>query len=166
LALGACGGGGSDGPIDGPPINGSCTTSPDNCTGETICVGGACVLAFPRSYTISNIKLMVPTTDPDGAAWDAGGGAPDLFIEINVNGAKVATTPVVSDMFSATFAGPFQVQLEGGATVRFDSFDEDVTVNDPAYACIANPITAQLLRIRKLACMTGSNSMVLDIAPR
>lgn len=163
----ACGGGGdsSDG-IAPDSSRGECNELDDRCPAESICVGFSCVAAFPRAYNATNIKLAVPTTDPDGLAWDTGGGAPDLFVTINVNGAAAATTPVVADMFSATFVGPFQMQITAGATVRFDSFDEDVTVNDPAFACIANPITAALLRSRKLVCTSGANSMTIDVRPR
>ena len=35
----ACGGGGDGIPADGPPLNDSCSASPDNCTGENICIG-------------------------------------------------------------------------------------------------------------------------------
>ncbi|MBL9016740.1 MAG: hypothetical protein JNL83_21310 [Myxococcales bacterium] len=142
----------------------ACTTSPDNCTGETLCVGGSCVAAFPRVYAITGVSVSVPTTNPNnGQTWDVGGGAPDLFLG-NSNG--VAFSGVVADQFSATFAGPFDVQLVAGATLRIDVWDEDVTTHDAAFACQANPITAQLLRTRTFACAVNGMTMTSTIRPK
>jgi hypothetical protein len=172
VLLVACGGGGNnDGVfVDGPPLGGSCTEVNDACTGETICVSGSCVVAFPRTYEASAIMLTLRTTDPNGAGWDVGGGAPDPLVEIHVNGTKVAMTSTVQDSFSGNFAGPYAFELVGGANLEFIAYDEDVTANDLAYGCGATPITANLLRSRELMCIgsgaTQGNSIRVTVTPR
>jgi hypothetical protein len=153
------GGGGGGG-------GGSCDAFADRCAGENICIAGRCEAAFGRIYSITNVQVTVPTTDPQGAPWDVGGGAPDLLLEISVDGAKVADAPAVPDQFSATFTGPFSVTLIGGSALVVSILDEDLTVNDPAFACGADPITADQLRARALGCMQGANNLSLGIAPR
>lgn len=143
----------------------SCSPSADNCAGETICVNNACVAAFPRVYAITNVTHMVSTTTSTGAGWDVGNGAPDLFVTISVNNTVAATTSVVADQFSASWAGPFSVQLIAGSTLALNSYDEDLTTNDPGYQCGA-PITAALLRSRELGCTTATWSMAFRIAPQ
>lgn len=163
LALVGCAsdGGGDDGGGD------ECTVMADNCTGETICVAGSCVAAFPRVYKLGAIQHSVPTTKTDSTSWDAAGGAPDLFVTIDVNGTTVATTNVVSDQFNATWPGPFSVSLIAGSTLTLTSYDQDVSVNDPGFACEAKPITAALLRLRQLGCTSPPPwSLSYVIAPQ
>lgn len=169
LALGACGGGGDDGVGDdggGDDGTTACSETADTCTGETICVGAACEAAFGRVYAITNVALAVPTTDPTGAEWDLGGGAPDLFLVIDVDGTVAATTATVQDEFSAAFAGPYNAQLIAGSTLELTAYDEDVSDDDLAYVCSAAPITAELLRGRDLGCASGGSSLTFHIAPR
>ena len=95
LLVAACasddgGGGGGD----------MCNVANDTCAGETVCVDGSCVAAFPRVYNIGNVRVTLPTTDSQGAAWDIGGGAPDIFVEVRVNGTLAGTTSTVQDQFS------------------------------------------------------------------
>jgi hypothetical protein len=151
---------------DGEGLGDECSEIADTCTGESVCVLGACEAAFTRVYAISNVQLAVPTTKPDNSSWDLGGGAPDLFLEISINGTVAATTPDVPDSFSATFAGPFDVQVIAGSTLLMASFDEDATVNDPAFNCQAAPLTAQQLRSRRLSCAAGGSSMQFVIEPK
>jgi hypothetical protein len=142
----------------------ACTTSPDNCVGETICVASTCVAAFPRVYRFTNVAVAMPTTNPNnGQSWDIGGGAPDLYLG-DSTGARLSN--VVQDQFSATFPGPFEVMLVAGATLRLDVWDDDVTTPDFAYACQANPITAELLRTRSFRCQTGGASLNAVIEPK
>lgn len=143
----------------------ACSTSPDNCTGEMICVASSCVAAFPRVYRVTNISVMVPTTNPvGGGAWDVGGGAPDMFIGEGSGGATKLSA-VVQDQFSATFPGPIQFNLIGGSTLRIDVWDEDVTTNDPVTACQRAPITAAALRSRTFNCAGSGITFTAAINP-
>lgn len=156
--------GGAAGVDAGP----ACTSANDACSGETVCVAGACVAAFPRIYRIANVMHMVPTTMVDGTDWDASSGgtaAPDLFVAIRVNGATVATTAVVADSYTAMFAGPYSVELVGGSSLQLQSFDEDLADDDAAYTC-GGVMTASLLRAREIACAPGAWSMALQISPQ
>ncbi len=160
LLAGCLGGDGDDGG------GGTCSEIADRCAGESICLGGRCEAAFGRIYSITDVQITVPTTDPQGESWDAGGGAPDLLLQILVNGSVVASAPAVQDRFSAAFAGPFDVTLIGGSTLLLSTLDEDITVNDPAFACRADPITADMLRGRTASCTEGENDLSFRIHPR
>jgi hypothetical protein len=155
-----CGGGGDGGIGDG------CSENADLCAGETICIANRCEAAFGRIYSIADVAVSVPTTDPNGQPWDAGGGAPDLRIDILVNGTLLGSAPAVQDEFSATFAGPFNVQLVGGSSLLIAALDEDLTTDDPAFACQATPITASQLRSRTLSCNDGGSTLTFEIDPR
>lgn len=164
LAFIGCGGGNGD---DGGDDSGDeCSEQSDTCDGESICVDGFCEDAFGREYSITDVDVEVPTTAPSGDAWDVGGGAPDLFVEIYVNDFVEDTSTVEQDSFSAFFPGPFTAELIAGNDLTIVSYDEDITVDDPAYACAASPITASLLRSRLLSCSSGTGSMTFTIQPR
>ncbi|GAB4202200.1 MAG: hypothetical protein OHK0013_15180 [Sandaracinaceae bacterium] len=159
LAAGCDGGGGG-------PSGGGCTPSADTCTGESICVAGACEAAFGRIYTIMDVSVSVPTTDETGAAWDAFGGAPDPFIVVLVNGSTVATSATRNDTFSGTFSGPYNATLIAGSSLAIQVWDEDVSANDLMFTCQASPIGADLLRQRSLACSSGGFTVSFQIDPR
>jgi hypothetical protein len=160
----ACGGddGGSGG-VDASTGNGGCTAIPtDNCSGDDVCPGNGqeCGAAFPRMYWVTNIQVTVPTTDPNGAEWDVGGGAPDLFVVVGVNGTEAGRTQPVQDQFSATFSGPVMVQLAAAqATLDLHVYDSDVTSGDDALDCSA-PMTAELLRGHQLSCAPPTGAMM------
>lgn len=156
----ACGGD-DDGGIDLD----QCSSSPDTCDGDTVCIAGSCEAAFGRLYRITAVQVQLPTLDPNGEAWDVGGGAPDIFIDILVNGASVARSAPVADRFSATFAGPFTVQPIGGGSLAIVVYDEDLTTDDVAYSCTAAPLTTDLLRARELACDSANGQLSFRIDP-
>jgi hypothetical protein len=148
--------------IDAP----QCTATADSCPGESICIANRCEAAFGRIYDIRSIHVMVPTLDPGGLYWDIGGGAPDLTVRISINGVERAATGTVNDQFSASFPGPHAVQPIGGGSLYVAAYDEDVTNYDFAYGCLADPLTAEMLRTRRVACASGGNSLQLAIEPR
>lgn len=127
-------------------------------------MASACVAAFPRVYSLTNITVSVPSTNPNNnSTWDVGGGAPDIFLG---NSMGVPFTTAVADSFNASFAGPFDVQLVAGATLRIDAWDEDATVDDFVMACQAMPVSASLLRARSFHCATAGMSMTSSINPK
>ena len=142
----------------------ACSTSPDNCTAETICISGKCEPAFPRVYRITNVSVMVPTSNPNNNSdWDVGGGAPDLYLG-DQQGTPISSA--VQNQFSATFPGPLEVQLVAGTALRIDAWDEDVSVPDYAFGCQANPITAAQLRARAFGCAANGGSLNSVITPK
>ena len=142
-----------------------CSETADTCPDDTICVAGGCEDAFPRVYAITDVQLSVPTTDPNGEPWDAGGGAPDLFVKISVDNTVVATTQPVQDSFAATFAGPFQVQLIAGSSLVIATLDSDLTLDDSVFDCVAAPITSDQLRGRLQSCTGNTGTMLYTIEP-
>jgi hypothetical protein len=155
---------------DAPPqtidAGSPCSAAADTCTGDSICIAGACEAAFGRLYDVRALSVTLPTTDPAGDSWDFGGGAPDIFVTISVDDVMMATTPTIDDQFSATFAGPFPIQPIGGASLLLVAYDEDITTNTVAYSCKASPLTAEQLRARHLACASGGRTMSFMIEPR
>jgi hypothetical protein len=143
---------GDDQGDDGDDTSDECSETADDCTGDNICIGGSCEAAFGRLYDVTDVNISLPTTDPDGAAWDAGGGAPDILIDVSSNGVHAPVSATVDDVFDAYFPGPFTVTIAGGADLTLEIYDEDLTVNDFAGGCAADPITADLLRSRLLSC--------------
>ena len=140
----------------------ACTESADNCSGETICMAGTCVAAFPRVYRVTNVSVSVPTTKPDGSEWDGFGGAPDMFL----SSGGVALTAAVPNEFSASFAGPFEVALVAGQSLRVDVYDEDELADDYATGCERNPITAAVLRSRNFDCAGSGITFTSTIRPK
>lgn len=140
-----------------------CSTSPDTCTGDTICIA-TCEPVVPRAYRITNISHSVPATKPDGSPWDVG-SAPDLFVVVSVNAVQLAETQYVSDQLSAAWPGPFNIQLTAGASLVVASFDDDVSANDEVFTCQASPVTATQLRARTLRCEASGYRLTFDINP-
>jgi len=58
------------------------------------------------------------------------------------------------------------VTLIASSSLALEVLDVDLTIDDPAYGCQANPITADLLRGRELSCVTGGSSLAFVIDPR
>lgn len=141
-----------------------CSATVDTCSGETICIAGICEAAFPRVYQITNVVASMPTRNPNtGEEWDIGGGAPDLYVG-DVSGTPISA--VVADEFSATFVGPFEVQLIAGQAFRLDLWDEDVTTPDYAFGCGQNPISPSLLRSRNFGCAANGATLSATIEPK
>lgn len=138
----------------------------DSCSGDSICIDdNMCEPAAPRAYIIGDIVAMVPFTKTDGTSWDAAGNAPDLFVTILVNGTAVATTAATPDSFSARPVGEYRVNLPAGPTILIRTQDEDVSSNDAALDCLAQPVTAAMLRSRVLQCSQGGYSVSIAITP-
>lgn len=150
-------------PGDCQPAPQACTTSPDSCTGDTICINGTCAVAFPRIYRITNVAVTVPMTNPaSGDAWDVGGGAPDPFLKSN----SIVLAPAVDDTYTATFAGPFELQLVSGGALRLEVWDEDLSSDDFMFLCEDAPVRAELLRARAFTCAVNGFSVSAQINPK
>ncbi len=168
-SLGGVGGAGCGGDGDGdgsPDASVPCSETADTCSGETVCLGGACVVAFPRVYAVSNVQHTVPATRPDGSAWDSGGTPPDLLLQISVNGVIAHTTPSVPDSLTASFVGPFNLELIAGSSLILSTYDEDPVGNDPAYSCQSNPVSLAQLRARVIACNSPGYVLQVRIEPQ
>ncbi|MGH7179495.1 MAG: hypothetical protein ACREJC_19115 [Tepidisphaeraceae bacterium] len=136
-----------------------CTAANDTCTGSTICVSGACVAAFPRTYVITNVVVAaIP------GAYDPDNSGPDLFISDD-NGA-MKWTAVQPDTLTATFPGPIERMLTEGLQFRVYAWDDDPPNSRMvAFAC-QWPLFASTLRPRTLSCAYNGGSMSFSINPK
>jgi hypothetical protein len=154
LAFGACDGGGEEpGPCD--------ETVPEDCVGETVCVAGACVAAYPRGYTIGPIRVKVAQTGQNGGSWDPGAGvmaAPDLYAAVSIDGTLLATTATIPDTYEAEFTDPILLAVTAGSHISVVVSDEDGATDTQAFLCANFPIDAGALRRRTIACGTEQDT--------
>jgi hypothetical protein len=105
----------------------------------------ACVVDPNSHWNVVAVSTALATTDPNGASWDLGGGAPDPYARCEIPiGAQVGVTDTVQDMFSAawnqTVCPNVQASVLLGNTWSLCVFDEDVTTPDVA-GCWPGPFT-------------------------
>lgn len=146
-----------------------CTPEADPCAdvGCSLCASpGACETALPRRYRVAPFSASVPTTKPDGSSWDVGGGAPDLFVWVEVDGSVVLPmTAVADDTFAAMFTGSFaDVTLVSGSEIVMEVRDQDVTGSDGAFICTFE-VTPALLRGRILSCTGDLGDLLGSVVP-
>jgi hypothetical protein len=144
----------------------ACTAANDTCTGDTLCVGGACVAAFPRTYVITDVVVSISTTN-QGAMWDPDSSAPDLYLG-NQND-FVRLTPTVTGL-AVTFPGPIEVTLTAaGLQYRLYVWDDDgppVQLRQTAFACQRFPSASELRARTLLPCAYNNSSLSLTINPK
>jgi len=148
----------------------------DTCLGDTICLcpggdlfcdgTGTCSVAFGRRYTIAVSELTLPDRKPDGTCWDAACGAPDPYVVFSVDGVELGRTPAASDLLTVVYdpLPAVDATVAAGSTIRLDVFDEDISADDPAFACVATA-TGALLRSRDLSCEGVLGQMTAIIVP-
>jgi hypothetical protein len=147
-----------------------CICPPVSCSelGCSVCATpGTCEAATPRRFRIVPIEAAVPTTSPSGDAWDPGGGAPDLYARVSVDGSTIlASTAVGSDSFTVSWSGAFaDATLVAGSRVLIEVFDrDDLDADDGAFVC-EWPVTAELLRGRILFCEGELGSLLATVLP-
>lgn len=143
------------------------SSSIDLCSESNVCSGGACTVAFPHDYVITNISATAPNMKPDGMPWDSDGdGTPDIYVDISVGGAVVQSTPVNPNSFNATFAGPFTIMLTDGTALDLQSSDKDDPGSEVIYDCPIPMVTASLLRTRYVQCSgVGGGTINYTIKP-
>lgn len=170
LALAACS---DDAPaIDAPPSTpdaaGTCSETVDRCVGETICLAGTCVAAYPRTYNFSEITVTASATN-GGMPWDPDDGSlADITVSIENALVNIATTPVVSDRTSATFPGPYPVMLTGEGVLLIFASDDDDGAAQQIVACALVGKQEQLapFRTRRVSCANGPMSMMITVEPQ
>lgn len=111
-------------------VDNTCTAG-TNCEVSTdVCVAGTCAAGLGRSYRVTVQSATAPVQNSAGEAWDIGGGAPDLFFVVFVNGEVVGQSTAVQDTFTATFNSYVDVLVQQGTEVAIQLMDEDVSSND------------------------------------
>jgi hypothetical protein len=168
VALSACGGGGTGDDDDDAPLDAAaaeCTEALDECTGETVCLDGACVPAFGRYYEVRDVSVSLPARDPDGQEWDEDRTPPDVFIEVSSSGALAPSSSTEQDSSYAEFPGPFRVLPLAGGFLEVVAYDEDETSDALATTCRIEPLTVEIIRVRSIACEGGSGDVELSVHP-
>lgn len=139
-----------------------------SCGGETICIGQECVQAFGRNYVFTVRSGTFPQFDRSGDPWDAAGGLPDGFVVLTINGTPFTTRAVQDTLTPAWNQATSPTPIPGGTVLLIEVYDEDLTDDDPAWACQANPLTADFLRGGAITCqgsaLPGSN-IIVDVRP-
>jgi hypothetical protein len=139
------------------PCTAATATAADTCTGENICINGACVSAFGRQYAIVIYDGAMKMNNAAGETWDVPGGLPDPFVRITLNGQALGETSVKSDTLAPMWNEGGNVVIPGGSTFQLDILDEDVAANDDMFSC-AGPLTADLIRAYVLSCSSAAAS--------
>jgi hypothetical protein len=75
----------------------------------------------------------VPPRTVDGRAWDEGGGAPDPFAKLIVNGKEIIVTPVESDTLRPKWADQVRAnyRIARGSAVRVEVWDRNAIKSRP-----------------------------------
>jgi hypothetical protein len=143
----------------------TCSTAPDTCTGDNICVANVCTPAFPLAYRITAFTIHVPagfTHDTDGK--------PDLQPHVAVGNPDlqdVTPIPVSPNTLDLMLPGPFDLTLMANTTTLLVGVDDaDPTSPMTILDCIDAPATAQMLRNGGDACANGPATISFKIAPK
>ena len=123
--------------------NSACNTGGNACVdcGPTgLCNAGVCTLDPASRWDVVVVDVTVPTTDVEGVAWDAFGGAPDPFVEVRAGSesAPSVRTSHFMDIFSATFNEVTAANVRADTVktlLRFDVWDLDTSLHDWIGAC-------------------------------
>ncbi len=143
-----------------------CVRGDGTCTGETVCISGSCENAFGRLWKVTISSGTVPNTNPAGAAWDFGGGAPDLFVEVDIDGSVIGRTTTAQDTFAATWNETIDVNLIAGNKLTLWVWDEDVSSNDYAFGCQWDPVPVSLLQGGIISCNFTDGTLSGFIDPK
>jgi hypothetical protein len=74
------------------------------------------------------VEVWLPSTKPDGRAWDAGGGPPDPFVVVRQGGRTLATTDRMQDSLSAAWT--LDIPIDPAEIVTLDVYDRDLAEHD------------------------------------
>lgn len=143
---------------------------PTSCDGDDVCIDGACVSAWGRSYELSVVQARMPPRAPDGSAWDYDGGPPDPVVVVRIGSTYALITEVVVDAFVASFEERAVKTLARDRTWEVWLYDADIAGPQPGLVCRFEPLSAAYLRERRLRCEgrqpeTIGSVVILRIVP-
>ncbi len=141
--------------------------STDVCTGDTVCMGDACAAAFPHDYMITNLSATAPNQKSNGTPWNPNNadGSPSMSVDISVGGTVVKTTPVTTDSYNATYAGPFTVSLTSGTALDVKSSNTSGGALELVYDCPIPTVSAAIMRVRYVLCSGSGVTINYTIDP-
>jgi hypothetical protein len=124
----------------------ACTTAPDNCTGDNICMSGSCVPAYGRVYKLFIANGSMPEKTAQNEAWDSFGGLPDPLVSAFLNTNHVFDTTYKSDTLSPIWIESDTVTIPTGSKLQLDVYDSDIDVDGLMFSCFNVALTAERLR--------------------
>ncbi|HEY4179206.1 MAG TPA: hypothetical protein VGM90_20320 [Kofleriaceae bacterium] len=125
----------------------TCTSAPDTCTGDNVCVTGTCVPAFGRVYKLYMQGGKMTQNDAAGATWDSAGGLPDPYVNQYLNGTFLAATTTADDTLTPAWNTNTIVTVAAGAKLQFDVIDDDIGPGgQDMFSCFNIALTADVLR--------------------
>lgn len=165
-ALPGCGLGG-DGDDNGGGGNGDGNGGQDSgcsshreCGDLEFCNDGSCDEVAGRKFFVS-ADAGTAVTDGD---WDVGGGAPDPYVSIFMDGDLECYTSTDDDTFAPRWGEGCAVVFEAGGELELDMYDEDTTSNDIMLTFVASG-TDELVSLVRDESFTLSNDYAsLDIS--
>jgi hypothetical protein len=157
----------ADGGLVGPaPCEVDPTVGGDECSGDQLCVAGRCEDALPGRYEIAifGATLFERSFEP----WDDDGTAPDVRVELWVDGHLEARSEVGVDRTAVSFDPPIarEVTLGLASTIRIDVLENDASWGDLAFRCEVEPVHAAVLRNGQLGCSSSIGSLLATIDRR
>lgn len=96
------------------------------CGDLEFCNAGSCDEVAGRSFFVSADRGTAATNGD----WDTGGGAPDPFVMIFLDGDLQCYTSTEDDTFEPGWGEGCDVNFESGGELEFDMYDEDVSDDD------------------------------------
>jgi len=134
------------------------------CSPSFLCAAGACVVDPASRWNVVVDSVTAPTTDYNRAAWDPGGGAPDLYVEVRVGSATATPTRTAEglDTFTTRFTGASAMNLRADdlqTLLRFDALDADFDAPDFIGACSYTSLEQSVFMdssVRVLTCSSDA----------
>ncbi|MCA9676952.1 MAG: hypothetical protein KC464_18130 [Myxococcales bacterium] len=115
--------------------------------------------AFGRNYHIVISNGQMTQNNAAGETWDAAGGLPDPKVSITLNGTLVGSSSTQQDTLTPEWNEYLTTVIPGGSTFRIDVLDEDLTVDDPMFACVASPtLGADTIRAYLNSCASAAGT--------
>jgi hypothetical protein len=152
-----------------------CTTSPDNCTGDNVCISGSCVAAFGRVYKLYLYDGTMPAKNPSNENWDydvtsGPDELPDPLIELFHNGALVGETSIKDDTLSPMWNEFKSISVAAGATIDLKVWNSNVGSDTLMFGCASVALTSDALRKHDVAnaatCTSGTSKVRYFFVPQ
>ncbi len=147
----------------------ACGRSCGSCSTGFVCNINRCDLDPVGLWTVTVVSGKIATTDADGAAWDALGGAPDprVCIGLNSSSSRPCTT-APSDTFTPSWNETLLTatanDLRKGVTVSVD--DVDVSANDPIVSASSLGVELADFKSRSLDFGNTYASIKVTLTPK
>ncbi len=130
------------------------------CGDLEFCNAGSCDEVAGRSFFVAAER----GTAVSNGDWDAGGGAPDPFVSIFLNGDLQCYTDTEDDTFQPSWGEGCEVVFESGGELEIDMYDEDVSDNDIMLYYVASGTDDLVSLARDGSVTLSTDYATLDIS--